>query len=59
MDVRGWCDAYIRNPARLKEFMLHKRLEGLDQEMIRTHVNRLVRSTVSDGETQYGVESVG
>jgi hypothetical protein len=52
IDVRGWCDAYIRNPARLKEFMLHKRLEGLDQEMIQTYVTRLVRSTNYRGRVE-------
>jgi hypothetical protein len=45
MDVRGWCDAYIRDPAFLKEFKLCKRLERLDREMIETHVRSMVRST--------------
>jgi hypothetical protein len=50
LDVRGWCDAYVRNPAYCKEFVLRKRFEGFDQEMIKTHVERMVRSTNYQGK---------
>jgi hypothetical protein len=52
MDVRAWCDAYIRNPAHLKEFKLRKRLERLDRKMIETHVRSLVRSTKYQGRVE-------
>jgi hypothetical protein len=52
MDVRAWCNAYIRNPAHLKEFKLRKRLERLDRKMIETHVRSLVRSTNYRGRVE-------
>ncbi|KAI5849717.1 hypothetical protein BZA05DRAFT_401278 [Tricharina praecox] len=45
MDVRDRCEEYIRCPAALKEFTLRKRLCGFDEEVLRFHVEAMVRST--------------
>jgi hypothetical protein len=52
MDVRDWCDAYIRSPARWKEFVLRKRLRGFDMDVLRFHVESMVRATNYRGQVR-------
>ncbi|KAA8909942.1 hypothetical protein FN846DRAFT_775740 [Sphaerosporella brunnea] len=52
LDVRGWCERYIRSPAQWKAFILRKRLASLDSQMLQTHVEAMIRSTNYRGHTR-------
>jgi hypothetical protein len=43
--VRDWCADYIHSSSYLKEFLFRKRVVGINEQVLRTHVEAIVRST--------------
>jgi hypothetical protein len=55
MSIRDWCAAYIKSPAMLKEFVLRKRVEGLQQDFLCNRLESIARSTQYCGEVRVRV----
>ena len=52
LDVRDRCEEYIRCPAALKEFTLRKKLRGFNEDVLRFHLEALIRSTNYRGKVR-------
>ena len=49
--LQDWCEDYCVSPSRLKVFRINRPVHGIDEELLRSHLESAVRSTHYRGNT--------